>query len=151
MSLIIRPGHTEIAEREFDGHPDVVSTRIAAEFVNTLASAVPDEALSSFRADVNVQIGADTRDLRDPILRNARPIRINIVGQVNAPGIFDLEPYAHEAAATVLANTGYFLHGEYAPSLLDVNIEGITPQSALLNGTSKAGYFADMCRVEGFH
>lgn len=150
MSIIIRPEYIEHAEREFDAHPDVAASLIAAEFALQLADRVPREKLHALRIDINDQVLADRTRSRST---EETPITVNFAGQVKLPeGVHvALGEVARGAATAVLEQVGYFRSRDFPQELLQVNVAGITPQSPLLNGTSSMDQFADMCRVEGYY
>lgn len=147
MSIIITSGHTQTAEVEFiNGHPDVLSSRIAAEIVNALASKCSASELEFLRVDINVQSLAQPFKSGEPT-----GIVINVGGQITSPIKVDIAELAHSTVIKVLEQSGYFAENHFSPKSLTVNTDGITTQSANLNPTSRTNKFADSCVVYGHY
>ncbi|MBI4153136.1 hypothetical protein HY497_01315 [Candidatus Woesearchaeota archaeon] len=148
MSIVISSGHKETAEVEFRGrHPDIFCSYLAAALVKRLAiESDRVSALDRFRADLNVQLlGEKARD--DGIT----PIRINVGGQLKIPEVA-LEEIVREEAIDLLQHGGYLDYtGDFARDALRIDVDGITPQSILLNGTTSHNRFADSCVVYGHY
>jgi S-adenosylmethionine synthetase len=181
MSIILTPGHIEVAESEFVGrHPDTLSTCLVADLVNSIAAAVhtknsgfqgnfrsgelpqlTEAQLQDYQAAIKLPYGLERVriDLSaqvsalNAINPSSIPIRVNVAGQVTVPDLSqsELEELIIEDVPRVFGNAGYFLHGDFSPDLIAVNTKGIKSQSPNLNGTTKDNRFADSCVVYGHY
>ena len=163
MSIILTPGHVEIAESEFIGrHPDTLSTCLAAELVYSIATQIHVQNsgfLSDFTKgklsspapsklqDIDATVGESygLEDLRADVnvqisALNAKnitpiPIRVNLVGQITAPQFkqTDLDQIVREDIYEVFNKAGYFLHGDFIPNHIVADTKGVTSQSPNVN------------------
>ena len=181
MSIILTPGHIEVAESEFVGrHPDTLSTCLVADLVNSIAAATHTKNsgfVSNFRdrelpdlTDAQIQeyqraaiLPYGLENLRVDLSAQVSaintnnispvPIRVNLAGQVKAPDLKagELEEIILEDVPNVVGRAGYFLHGDFNPDLIFVDTKGIKSQSPNLNGTTQQNKFADSCVVYGHY
>ena len=181
MSIVLRPGHVEIAESEFIGrHPDTLSTCLAAELIYHIAAQVHVKnsgllrdftegkllnptALKLQFIDSSLEESYGLENLRADVnvqisALNSKnvtpiPIRINLVGQIAAPQFkqTDLDQIVRETTFDVFSKAGYFLHGDFVPEHVIANTQGITSQSPNLNRTTQHNKFADSCVVYGHY
>lgn len=181
MSIILTPGHIEVAESEFIGrHPDTLSTCLAADLVLSIAAAthtknsgfvrnfrdgefphLTDAQIREYQAaaelpygleNLRVDLSAQVSAL-NTINLSPVPIRVNLAGQVTAPDLKqnELEEILLEDTPRVFGEAGYFLHGDFRPDLIIVDTSGIKSQSPNLNGTTQQNKFADSCIVYGHY
>src|SRR3989338_8490326 len=181
MSIIITPGHIEVAESEFIGrHPDTLSTCLVADLVYSIAAAthtknsgfirnfldgflpsLSDAQMQEYQVAAGLPFGLENLrvDLSaqvsavNTINVSPVPIRVNIAGQVTAPDLRqeELESIIIEDVPDVFRRAGYFLHGDFSPDLIAVDGKGIKSQSPNLNGTTQQNKFADSCVVYGHY
>jgi len=181
MSIILTPGHIEIAESEFIGrHPDTLSTCLAAELVYSIAAQVHVQnsgLLSDYTKgkllnpttthlqgiDASVEESYGLENLRADVnvqisAINSKniipiPLRINLVGQIAAPQFqqTDLDQIVRETTFDVFSKAGYFLHGDFVPEYIKADTQGVTAQSPNLNRTTQHNTFADSCVVYGHY
>lgn len=181
MSVILTPGHVEIAESEFIGrHPDTLSSCLAAELVYSIAAQVHVQnsgLLSNYTKgkllnptasqlqgiDASVEESHGLENLRADVnvqisALNSKnitpiPIRINLVGQITAPQFqqTDLDQIVRETTFDVFNRAGYFLHGDFVPQHVIADTQGVTSQSPNLNRTTQHNKFADSCVVYGHY
>lgn len=181
MSIILTPGHIEVAESEFIGrHPDTLSTCLAAELVYSIAAQVHAQKSGLLRnftegrllnstvaqlQEIDASVGESygLEDLRADVnvqisaLNSSNiipiPIRVNIVGQITASRFkqTDLDQIVKESTFDVFSRAGYFLHGDFIPELIVADTKGVTSQSLDLNGTTQQNKFADSCVVYGHY
>lgn len=181
MSIILTPGHIEIAESEFIGrHPDTLSTCLAAELIYSIATQIHVQnsgLLSDYTKgkllnptvpqlqDIDATVGKSygLEDLRADVnvqisALNSKnitpiPIRVNLVGQITAPQFkqTDLDQIVKEDIFDVFDRAGYFLHGDFIPKHIIADTQGVTSQSSNLNRTTQHNKFADSCVVYGHY
>ncbi len=181
MSIILTPGHIEIAESEFIGrHPDTLSTCLAAELIYSIATQIHVQNSGLLRdfttgklsnptasqlqdVDATVTESYGLEDLRADVsvqisALNSKnitpiPIRINLVGQITAPQFkqTDLDQIVRETTFDVFNKAGYFLHGDFVPNRVMIDTRGITAQSTNLNEVTQHNKFADYCVAYGHY
>jgi len=151
MTLNFRPGKRETAEVEFRGHPDVISSTIAAGISTKIAETLhmydsPEPVLPHHRLDIGVQcLGGRERC-------GKTPIDINVGGQVVAVSGLDIQSIAYDVAAERLGQLGYFENGHFSRDELRVFTPDIIPQSDNLNETTQdPDKFADSAVCVGHH
>ena len=181
MSIILTPGHVEIAESEFLGrHPDTLSTCLAAELIYSIAAQIHVQnsgLLDDFTGgklsnptarqlqdvDTTVTESYGLENLRADVnvqisALNSKnitpiPIRVNLVGQITALQFnqTDLDQIVREDIFDVFDRAGYFLHGDFVPQHIIADTQGVTSQSPNLNRTTQHNKFADSCVVYGHY
>ena len=181
MSIILTPGHIEVAESEFIGrHPDTLSTCLVADLVDSIAAATHTKNsgfMLNFKSGevpqltdsqsgeyvmaaglpyglekLRVDLSAQVSAL-NAINIPPVPVRVNVAGQVTAPDLKagELEEIIFEDVTNVFRDAGYFLHGDFNPDFIVVDTKGIKSQSPNLNGTTHQNKFADSCVVYGHY